>query len=232
MRNAAVAELDRAAARYRERDASAALTGFWSLRNPAVLHVAQERERVALGLLARAGIELAALRVLDVGCGFGLEFASLLRWGARPQALYGVDLVHERLRAARAASPAALVRASGTALPFADASFDLVTQNVVFSSIVEPGARRATAAEMGRVLRPGGWLLWYDAFRTRARDPHFRAVPRAEVEALFPGVAWRWRTLTSDIGIAARLRRVPGAVALLDASGLARTHLMGLGHRT
>ncbi|MCW5666927.1 MAG: class I SAM-dependent methyltransferase [Piscinibacter sp.] len=226
-----MAELERAAARYRERDASAALTGFWSLRNPAVLHVAQERERVALQLLAAAGIDLAALRVLDVGCGFGLEFTSLLRWGVRGQALIGIDLMHERLRVARGISPALLVQASGTALPLRDASLDLVCQNVVFSSIVDPAARRASAAEMLRVLRPGGWLLWYDAFRTRARDPHFRAVPRAEVEALFPGLAWRWRTLTSDIGIAARLRRVPGALALLDASGLARTHLLGLGQR-
>lgn len=224
-----MAELDRAAARYRERDASASLTGFWSLRNPAVLHVAQERERVALQLIAEAGLELPALRVLDVGCGFGLEFVSLLRWGARPEALIGVDLLHERLRAARDMSPAALVQASGTALPLRDASVDLVCQNVVFSSIVDEPARRATAAEMQRVLRPGGWLLWYDAFRSRARDPHFRPVPRAEVEALFPAVRWTWRTLTSDIGIAARVRRVPGALALLDASGLARTHLLGLG---
>ncbi len=226
-----MAELERAAARYRERDASAALTGFWSLRNPAVLHVAQERERVALQLLAGAGVDPAALRVLDVGCGFGLEFTSLLRWGVRGQALVGIDLMHERLRVARGTSPALLVQGSGTALPFPGACFDLVTQNVVFSSIVDPAARRASAAEMQRVLRPGGWLLWYDAFRTRARDPHFRAVPRSEVEALFPGVAWRWRRLTSDIGIAARVRRVPGALALLDASALACTHLMGLGRR-
>lgn len=226
-----MAELDRAAARYRERDASTALTGYWSLRNPAVLHVAQERERLVLTLLAEAGIDPAALRVLDLGCGFGLEFTSLLRWGVRGDALLGIDLMHERLRAARGSSPALLVQASGSALPLPDASIDLVCQNVVFSSIVDAATRRASAAEMLRVLRPGGWLLWYDAFRSRARDPHFRAVPRTEVAALFPGVAWRWRTLTSDIGIASRLRRVPGAVALLDASRLARTHLLGLGRR-
>lgn len=224
-----MAELERAAARYRERDASAALSGFWSLRHPAVLHVAQERERVALRLIAHAGLDLASLRVLDVGCGPGLELASLLRWGVRPEALFGIDLSRERLQAARGMAPAALACASATALPLADASFDLLLQNVVFSSIVEPAARRACAAEMRRVLRPGGWLLWYDAFRSRARDPHFRPVPRAEVQALFPDLAWTWRTLTSDIGIASRARRVPGAMALLDASGLVRTHLLGLG---
>lgn len=228
-----MAELERAAERYRERDASAALTGFWTLRNPVVLHAAQERERVALALLAAGGVDLARTRVLDVGCGFGIEFANLLRWGVQPRSLYGIDLMHERLRVARHGSVAALVQGSGTALPFADASFDLVCQNVVFSSIVDDGARRASAAEMLRVLRPGGRLLWYDAFRTRATDPHFRAVPRAEVEGLFPGVRWTFRTVTSDLGVTQRLQRWLGgwSLTLLDATGLARTHLLGLGGR-
>ncbi|MBX3606833.1 MAG: class I SAM-dependent methyltransferase [Piscinibacter sp.] len=228
-----MAELERAQARYRERDASATLTGFWTLRQPAVLHAVQERERVALRLLARCGVDLAAARVLDVGCGFGLEFANLLRWGVQPQALYGVDLMHERLLAARRASVAALVQGSITALPFPAASFDLVSQNVVFSSIVDAEARRAGAAEMLRVLRPGGWLLWYDACRTRAADPHFRAVPRADVEALFPGVRWHFASLTSDIGVTRRLQRWLGgwSLSLLDAAGIARTHLLGLAQK-
>lgn len=228
-----MAELDRAAARYRERDASSALTGFWTLHNPVVLHAVQEREGLVLRMLARAGVELHDARVLDVGCGLGLEFANLLRWGAGVEGLFGIDLMHERLRAARVRSGAGLARASAAALPFADACFDLVCQNVVFSSIIDAATRRDTAAEMQRVLRPGGWLLWYDAFRARGADPHFRAVPRAEVEALFPALRWTFATLTSDIGITQQLHRSLGAwsLPLLDATGLARTHLLGLGQR-
>ena len=226
-------ELERVAARYRERDASAALTGFWTLRNPVVLHAAQERERVVLQAFGRAGIELAGLRVLDVGCGLGVEFPNLLRWGAEVEGLYGVDLMPERLQAARRRSGAALACASAAALPFADASFDLVSQNVVFSSIVDAPTRRAAAAEMLRVLRPGGSLLWYDACRSRSRDAHFRAVPRDEVQALFPGIAWSFRTLTSDIGMARRVQRWLGGwcLPMLDATRLLRTHLLGLGRR-
>ena len=228
-----MAELDRAAARYRERDASAALTGYWTLRNPVVLHAAQERERRMLGLLAADDVELHGARILDVGCGLGVEFANLLRWGARVEDLFGVDLMHTRLDAARAGSGAALAQASAAGLPFADAQFDLVCQSVVFSSIIDDATRRATAAEMQRVLRPHGRLLWYDAFRNRGRDPHFRSVPRAEVEALFPAVQWTFVTLTSDIGITQRLQRWLGGwtLPLLDATGLARTHLLGLGQR-
>lgn len=226
-------EQDRIDTRYRERDASAALTGFWTLRNPVVLHIAQERERAVLRALGRAGLELATLRLLDLGCGLGVEFANFLRWGAHVDGLHGVDLMHARLRAARACSGARLVQASGAALPYPDASFDLVCQNVVFSSIVDAAMRRATAAEMLRVLRPGGSLLWYDARRTRATDPHFRALPQTEVEQLFPGVRWHFQTLTTDLGVLVRAERWLGAWALPLLDGLAplRTHLLGLGRR-
>jgi ubiquinone/menaquinone biosynthesis C-methylase UbiE len=226
-------ETERIQQRYRERDASAALTGFWTLRNPVVLHAMQERERVVLQALSRAGLDLAGLQLLDVGCGNGLEFANFARWGAHHERMTGVDLMHPRLLAARERSAVAVAQASGVALPFRDASFDLVCQNVVFSSIVDDAARRATAAEMLRVLRPGGHLLWYDAFRTRSTDPHFRAVPRAEVERLFPGVRWSFQTLTSDVGMAARLQRAFGTACLplLDSVRLLRTHVLGLGQR-
>jgi SAM-dependent methyltransferase len=228
-----VDELERAAARYRERDTSAALTGFWTLRNPAVLHVAQERERRVLRALQHAGVELHGARVLDLGCGLGVEFANLLRWGATLDGLYGIDLMHSRLFAARGRSGAALAQASGAALPFADASFDLVCQNVVFSSIVDAATRRATAAEMLRVLRPAGSVLWYDARHSRAKDPHFRALPQAEVEQLFPGVRWHFQTLTIDMGVLVRAERWLGAWALPLLTGLRplRTHLLGLGHK-
>lgn len=224
-------ELERAAARYAQRDASAALTGFWTLRNPVVLHIAQERERAALRLLERCGVELQAARILDAGCGLGLEFANLLRWGAEVDGLCGIDLMHGRLRAARARSGAALAQASVAALPFADASFDLVCQNVVFSSIIDPATRRAAAAELLRVLRPAGHVLWYDAFRSRAKDPHFRPVPRAEIDSLFPGLEWTFVTLTTDLGLSVHAQRWLGAwtLPLLDRLGFVRTHLLGIG---
>jgi len=224
-------ELERIRERYVERDASAALSGFWSLRNPVVLHLAQERERAVLRALTRAGVRLEQARLLDVGCGFGVEFANYLRWGLRSDALVGVDLMHHRLVAARAAGGTALVQASGTDLPFADGRFDLVCQNVVFSSIVDAATRRRVAAEMLRVLRPAGHVLWYDAARTRGADAHFRPVSRDEAQALFPGVRWHWQRVTADLGLARRVHAWFGETALraLDLALPWRTHLVGLG---
>ncbi|HUG24363.1 class I SAM-dependent methyltransferase [Piscinibacter sp.] len=224
-------ELERIQQRYRERDASQALTGFWTLRNPLVLHLSQERERAVLHAFSRAHLDLHGLQWLDVGCGRGVEFPNYLRWGAEVDHLVGVDLMHHRLLAAREATGVALAQASGSQLPFADASFDIVSQNVVFSSIVDAGVRTAVAAEMLRVLRPGGQVLWYDAARTRGNDPHFQAVSRDEVERLFPAVDWHWQRLTTDLGVIRRVHAAFGerAMRLFDLTGLMKTHLLGLG---
>lgn len=228
-------EHERIQQRYVERDASAALTGFWRLDNPVVLHLAQERERVALALLAEAGLALARCqRVLDVGCGGGGEFALLLRWGARLDALVGADLMLPRLQLAQRQWGPRFAVASGAALPFADASVDVVVQNVVFSSIVDDALRRQVAAEMLRVLRPGGFVFWYDAERSRNRDPHFRDVPRADLESLFPGLQWRQRRLSTHLGLLRRAHALAGraGMAALELAGpLLKTHLLALGHK-
>jgi ubiquinone/menaquinone biosynthesis C-methylase UbiE len=226
-------EIERIQRRYRERDASDALTGFWTLRNPVVLHFAQERERAVLRALSQTALDLAGKQWLDVGCGLGVEFPNWLRWGAEVNRLTGVDLMHHRLLVAREKTGVALAQASGDRLPFADASFDIVSQNVVFSSIVDAGVRGAVAAEMLRVLRPGGHLLWYDAERTRGSDPHFEALPQDEVTRLFPGVDWHWQRLSTDLGVIRRVHAMFGerAMRLFDLTGLMKTHLLGLGYK-
>jgi SAM-dependent methyltransferase len=227
-----MSEDDRVRSRYAERDASQTLSGFWTLTNPVVLHLAQERERVAIAALARyTEIGLRQARMLDVGCGWGVEFANYLRWGMSLENLVGVDLMLPRLQEARRRYSASVVNASGAALPFLDGCFDVVCQNVVFSSIIDNDVKKQVAREMLRVLRRGGLVLWYDAFRTRSRDVHFRAVPMGEVQSLFPDTRFTWHRLTTDLGLLKRLNAAfgPGAMSLFDLSGLLKTHLLAIG---
>ena len=229
-----MSEIDRIQQRYRERDGSRALTGFWTLDNPVVLHLAQERERVAIAALARqTGVDLAGARLLDVGCGAGVEFSNYLRWGASSRNLVGVDLMLPRLALARQRFDVPVANASGAALPFADESFDIVCQSVVFSSIVDASMRAAVAGEMLRVLRPNGLVLWYDAVRVRGRDPHFRPVPIDELQALFPSVVFDCRLLTTDLGLLRRVCAISGGwgMRLFDMTGLFKTHVFALGRK-
>ena len=227
-----MSEIDRIQQRYLERDASKTLSGFWTLTNPVVLHLAQERERVAIAALSQhPGVDLRNARILDIGCGGGAEFANYLRWGAAINNLVGIDLMLPRLHEAKRRFQVGVINASGAALPFADASFDLVCQNVVFSSIIEAEMKAQVSREMLRVVRPGGLVVWYDAFRTRSRDAHFRAVPMDEVQRLFPGIRFATRRVTTDLGLLNRLHAAFGAHALplFDVFGLFKTHVFAVG---
>ena len=116
---------------------------------------------------------LAALRpnendVLDIGCGTGAFAARML--DARPQArVWGLDLSDGMLRQCRQRLQAAggrlqLVQADSQRLPFADNSFDAVTCAHSFHHYPR---QDLVAAEMHRVLRPGGRLLIVDGDRDR-----------------------------------------------------------------
>jgi ubiquinone/menaquinone biosynthesis C-methylase UbiE len=65
-------------------------------------------------------------------------------------------------RRARKRPDAQVVRASADALPFPDASFDAVVSTMVLCTVPDPVA---AVAEVRRVLRPGGRLLYLEHVR-------------------------------------------------------------------
>jgi SAM-dependent methyltransferase len=101
--------------------------------------------------------QLAGRDVLDVATGSGNLALRAAAAGAR---VTGLDLVDElldvaRARAAEAAVDVDWVAGDAEALPFADASFDVVTS--IFGIQFAP-RHAVTADELVRVLRPGGTL--------------------------------------------------------------------------
>jgi SAM-dependent methyltransferase len=92
---------------------------------------------------------LAGARALDVGCGVGMYTARMDATGAHAT---GVEVDWPRLRAARA-DGLTVAAAVGEALPFADASFDVVLLHEVLEHVRDD---RRTAREITRVLAPGG----------------------------------------------------------------------------
>jgi ubiquinone/menaquinone biosynthesis C-methylase UbiE len=122
--------------------------------------------------LVLSGIDLTGLRVLDIGCGTG-GCARYIAQQFAPAEVVGVDVEPGVVeRATQLAAEAGLadvtrfVSIEPGPLPFADGSFD-----VVFSkdSIVHIADKHALAAEVHRVLRPGGvfaasdWMAGSDA---------------------------------------------------------------------
>lgn len=162
---------------------------YYALARPAMLYAHQQRSRAVLGMLGRHKLlPLAGRRILDVGCGRGEWLLDLLRWGAHADQLSGIDLSPDRVDEFRAIVPAADVRVGNAAvLPWPDGHFDIALQSTVFTSILDPAMKRAVAAEMLRVLRPGGVVLWYDFFLNNPRNRAVRGVPESEIRQLFLG---------------------------------------------
>lgn len=93
--------------------------------------------------------------ILDAGCGTGGNLEWLRRYAGQGQ-IVGLDYVGTALQFCRRAGHDQLVQASATHLPFADATFDLVTSFDVLVQIPGAGADEQAIHEMARVLKSGG----------------------------------------------------------------------------
>lgn len=220
------AELRAVAARYARRPSD----DRYNPLRPEVWQAQQERQRALIALLRRhVKGPLAALDVLEVGCGHGDNLLELLRLGCDPARLEGSELLPERAAAARRRLPVATVIHDGdaSALPRADGSLDVVMQYTVFSSLLDPAFQACLAARMWRWVRPGGAVLWYDFTVDNPRNPDVRGVALSRIRQLFPAGRIEPRRITLAPPLARQVVRLhPAAYRWLNTCPLLRTHLL------
>ena len=122
------------------------------------------------GMRSRREVLLAQAsgRVLEIGAGTGLNLAHYPDDLPQLVLLEPEPAMRRRLtrRLRRDGRQAVLIDADAEQLPFADASFDTVVSTLVLCTVEAPDR---ALAEIGRVLRPGGRLLFIE--HVRAESP-------------------------------------------------------------
>lgn len=116
----------------------------------------RHKARLIARLLGARGRNPADMDLLDVGCGIG-QIHDLI--GPTFRSVTGVDVSSASIEQAQARfSQHSYSAYDGDRLPFPDGSFDLTMAICVFHH-VPPAQWQALAADMLRVLRPGGFAL-------------------------------------------------------------------------
>lgn len=171
-----------------ERRARVIPAGFYDLDKPANYFAHCRLASRAISLLERRGLlPLEGRKIADIGCGTGNWLLEFVQWGANPEDLFGIDLNSSRIEHARQRLPRAVLETGdASVLPLADNSVDLACQFTAFSSVLDNRMKRAMAAEMVRVLRRDGAILWYDLRLGNPANSAVKAIGLDELHGLFP----------------------------------------------
>jgi SAM-dependent methyltransferase len=163
-------------------------------------------------MVRRTASQWPAGRALDVGCAGGGNTGVLRDLG------WSVSGLEYSAAGAEIAASRGLdvVRGDATALPFADASFDLVMSTDVWEHIEDDAA---VARETARVLRPGGRALVAVPCSMKLWSGHdvalghHRRYERDQLAALMAGAGldvvdiWSWNVLLRPVVRARRRKR-------------------------
>lgn len=180
-------EIERIKKVYEKRD----LIGkrkLYSLFNPASLFSTHQREKDILAILSRFNIDnLSDKKILDFGCGNGGVLRDCLRYGAKPENCFGIDILQCRIDEAKILSPNMnFIHGNAEGVLHGEGFFDIVLCFTVFTSIFDENMKRNLTSEMTRVLKQDGIILWYDYHMNNPKNPDVRGVKKKEIYKLFP----------------------------------------------
>lgn len=136
-------------------------------------------------------------RVVEVGCGHGLNFKHYPSAVTEVVAVEPEAYLRERAEeAARSAPvPVHVVEGVAGALPVEDGSCDAGVSSLVLCSVADPPA---ALAELHRVIRPGGELHFYE--HVLAESPGFVRFQRIADRTLWPLIAGGCHSARDTLG--------------------------------
>lgn len=224
-----MSDLDRMKQEYAARKVRLSGDDRYSMKNPAYQYTVQQRGIAVQKLLERHSLHnLAGMRILEIGCGSGGVLKEYQELGADPSMLFGIDLLADSLQEAHNKLPLAnFINVDGQFLPFSSNAFDVVLQYTAFSSVLDPGVKQKMAAEILRVLKPSGIIIWYD-FWWNPTNRQTRGIRPQEVKALFPSCEYDFQRITLAPPISRIIVPISKKIAcLLEMLVFLNSHYLG-----
>jgi arsenite methyltransferase len=143
-------------------------------------------------------------RVLDMGCGRGAVLIAIARrlttgrvsgidiWSTSDQSGNAKGVTERNASLEGVADRVEIQTGDMRALPFADATFDLVVSSLAIHNIRKDADRRKAVAEGFRVLKPGGRMVLADIRATAVYEDALRALGASNIERKRLGWRFWW----------------------------------------
>jgi len=203
----------------------------YSYFNKGNLFIVREKQREIINLLRRNNFEeLEDKKIFDIGCGAGGWLRDFVQWGAKPENMYGVDLLEERVKIAKSINPNFnFFCANAEKLNFGDKSFDIVLVATCFTSILDSNMKKRIAQESLRILKDQGIVLWYDFRYNNPWNPDVKGIEKKEIKELFGDCDYDFNLVTLAPPIARHLAPISIiACELLAKIPFLKTHYLAV----
>jgi len=160
---------------------------IYSLRNPVGFYQRIMVLRSLIEVLNRNNISLSEFNyILDLGCGIGYWLRIIAEIRGNAEGLIGVDLSEERLNYAKKINKnIKWIKADMCNLSFEDETFNFVTAFVSFMFLTNEKDLKKAISEIARVLKNGGFFLFYDVVGNKKLSGFTRGFQIKETKELF-----------------------------------------------
>lgn len=221
---------DNYSSNIRQSKARSSADARYSINNPGnkynYVHLFNGMEE----LLKSAFPDLSQIKLLEVGCGELFWPEVFIEIGCHKENCYGTDILHQRMiKGHNKGRQTSAVTSSVLELPFQSNSFDLLCQLTLMTSIPNHTDRIEASREMMRILKPGGYILWYDFRFNNPKNPHTKAIGKNELHQLFAPLPVKLKTITVFPPLA---RKIPPAgvplLKFINLFSMLRTHYLAL----